>query len=77
MTGDEIWCEGKKVFETFYQAQRSAHKLNRRRDKAKTGAYKCPGTHHFHVGNTMGNKHRRKAQTMKGIERYGRTRFSN
>lgn len=57
-TGNEAMCYGKKVFLSYYQADRSAHGLNRKRDNAKANIYKCPHCHWYHVGNSMGKVRR-------------------
>lgn len=63
MVGKREGCDGKKQFRTYWQAERAMRKLNKYIEGARTNVYKCPGTHHFHLGNTMGNKRRRREQT--------------
>ena len=72
MTG-EASCYGKKIFPSYWSAQRSARDLNKHRDGAKANPYKCDTCKFFHVGNTMGHmKHRRPSRhTKKGIARRG------
>lgn len=55
MTGESLSCYGKKVFPTYWAAQRSARTLNKYRDGAKANPYKCDNCKGFHVGNTMGH----------------------
>jgi len=56
MTGrNSISCEGKKQYATYWQANKASKKLNKFRDKAKSGPYNCPYCHSWHVGNTMGD----------------------
>ena len=50
MTGE---CDGKKEFQTYWQAVRAASRLNRSRDKAKANVYKCSRCAYFHVGNSL------------------------
>lgn len=73
MIGDMGMCSGKKSYDTYWQAQRSARRLNRKQDGAKGNPYKCPGTRHFHVGNSLGrikkkqlNRHTRKERALHG-----------
>jgi len=66
-------CSGKKVFTSWYAAQRSANQLNKFREGAKANVYKCNSCKSFHVGNSMGTmKHRRPSRhTLKGIAKHG------
>lgn len=70
-------CEGKKAFDTYYQAAKSARTLRRIRDGSKLTAYKCPGCGKFHVGNTTHLRHRRRNRhNMKGYLEHGRIQIS-
>lgn len=48
-------CRGKKVFRTYWQALRNAKNLNKYKDKARAGVYKCDFCHFWHVGNSLSN----------------------
>lgn len=50
-------CDGKKRFNTFGLAERTAHKQAQRR-KEKFLAYACSACGGFHVGTTLGEKTR-------------------
>lgn len=51
-------CYGKKIFRTYWQANRNAHGLNRFvGGDAKANAYKCSTCGQYHVGNHIrGNR---------------------
>lgn len=77
MTGDPIMCDGKMEYRSYWKAHREAIKLNRRRDGSKLNPYKCPGTHHFHIGNTLGKMRKRQPNrhTLKEIAQNGRKKI--
>jgi hypothetical protein len=42
-----IQCQGKKAFDTFAEAHRTAKRLT------ATSAYRCPHCHKFHIGHAL------------------------
>lgn len=49
------YCNGKVIFQTFHQAEKTAVRSRARRE-AKLQVYKCPICSKFHVGYTMRRK---------------------
>lgn len=53
-------CDGKKAFDTYQQASRSAKLVNRRDESARMNVYRCKSCKYWHVGNYSGIiKHKR------------------
>lgn len=46
-------CSGKKDHRTYWRAYRAAKNLNRHRDNAKCGVYRCGNCKYWHVGNSI------------------------
>lgn len=60
---DAATCAGKKIYGSWWAADRAARRLNRFRDNSKANPYRCPKCRRFHVGNTMGTmKERRQSR---------------
>lgn len=66
-------CYGKKVYKTYWQAQRAGKRLNRSRDQARVHPYKCNSCGFYHVGNGMNNKRQTpRRHNLKDYSRGGR-----
>lgn len=58
--GSSPGCEGKKSYPSYASAQRSSKRLNKFHESAKSNAYHCTSCKQFHVGNTRGDKDRKR-----------------
>lgn len=58
--GSSASCYGKKVYYSYWAAQRAARNLNKHREGTKANFYRCVICHFWHVGNTMGKMRKRR-----------------
>lgn len=73
--GDPASCYGKKIYQSYWGAQRSARRLTRNRDGTRANPYRCDGCHNWHVGNTSGKLKRRRMSRHDEKRRYRRGRI--
>lgn len=53
---EPVTCHGKKVFQSYYSADKSAKILNHYNEGTHAGPYRCPICNKWHVGNSLNTK---------------------
>lgn len=53
VTHIDAGCTGKRRYRSYWSSDKAARAINRNRDNARCGVYRCSSCKRWHVGNTM------------------------
>lgn len=64
-------CLGKKVYTSYWAANRATKQLAKFQEGSKINLYRCSNCHYWHIGNTLkGNTGRKRLNRKEGKTRY-------